>query len=195
MAVNWDDYTPVASQPAPAASADNQAPPATDWSQFTPVTPQRRSGVGEIASQFKAGAMVDVPGIAGHALQSGPLFHAAGDFEPGHISAYGSKLVSEAQARGEQPEYKAEPEKHGPIVNALAQGARIIPLVAAPIAAAALAPAGAIGTAAGALAGAIPFALAAGHETLEKARAKGVPQHEALAAARESARNASAAYP
>lgn len=163
---------------APAPSA----PPA-GANVFDQFDAPRRGALGEIGTAFKRGVMVDVPNIAGKVLQSGELVGA----EPGPISAYGKKLSAEAEARGAQPDYALEPEKHNAVTNALAGGAEMIPQVAAPVAAAALAPEGAVATGVAAAAGAVPFALAAGRETLDKARAKGVSEDEALTAARENA--------
>lgn len=165
-------------------SAPPPAAPPTGVKPFTgALDGEDRSAAGEIYTGLKRGVMVDLPSVAGHVMQSGELLGA----EPGPISAYGKRLASEADERGKQPDYALQPEKHNMVTNALTAGAEMLPQVAAPIAAAAIAPEGAVAGGAAALAGAVPFALSAGHETLEKARAKGVSEDDALAAARENA--------
>ena len=195
MAIDWSNATlveeddggagVVGAAPAPAQSDGAPATGPIDWSQAERVEP--RSALGEIGSQFKAGALVEVPRTAGQFLQ-----YAS---EPGDL-AYetGKGWADAAKERGDLPEYQPHPEEHGTVVNALAGGARMIPpslagpalvggaLAALPVELPALA---GLGVAAGL--GTLPVAFSQGQETLDSLREQGIPEEDARAAARRTA--------
>ncbi len=133
-------------------------------------SPERRSALGEIWSQLKAGAFVDLPRMAGRAMQYVST--------PGN-SLYdtGKGLVEDADAIASLPEMKQGDTTDRPIVNALSQGARMIPQSIAPAVGAGLvlsgvgAPAG-VALIGGSALGALPAGLAQAQETYEKGLAK-----------------------
>lgn len=155
--------------------------PASVTDVAPPVGPAR-GALGEIGSGFLRGALVNLPTMAGQALQY------AG------ASSLGPRITALGQAASQMPIVQPHPEGHGAVVNALSSGAEMVAPVFAPLAAvagAALAapveiPAAAIGIA-GAGAGALLGAGAAGQQTLEKGEKAGVAPDAAAQAARLNA--------
>jgi N12 class adenine-specific DNA methylase len=169
----------------PAGPSGAATPAANPFDELDAAPP--RSALGEIGSQLKAGALVEVPRTAGQALQ---YLSEPGD----SIYETGKGWADAAEQRGALPEYQPHPDEHGSVVNALAGGARMIaPSVAGPaLVGGALAalpvelPAAAgLGVAAGL--GTLPAAFAQGQETLETLREQGIPEEDARAAARGTA--------
>lgn len=152
---------------------------------LTPPAPVPRGALGEIGTGFARGALVDLPTMAGQALQ-----YATTKGSPTNTFAQG--LVSSAAARGQSPSLTLDnPALHNGLTNALASGAEQIAPMFAPIAAVGGAvtaapfevPAAAA-TLAGSVAGGALFAGQAGQDTLEKAQAKGVSPEAAQTASR-----------
>jgi hypothetical protein len=148
--------------------------------------PAPRTALGEIGTAVKRGAVVDLPSMAGMALQ-----YAS---SPGNtVYELGKGMRESAEARGASPNLTLRPEEHGAIVNALAEGAQMVPSIAAPVAigAGALAalptmpPLAAAALVAGGAA--LPFAGQAGQSTKEKAEKAGLPEDQATTAARLNA--------
>ena len=146
-----------------------------------------RSAVGEIANQFKAGILVDLPKMAGQALKY--------TSDPGNkVYEAGQGITDWADEQGKRPDLAPQEDQHNIVTNALASGARMIPQSVAPAAAVgagilalpASIPA-TVGLGAASVLGAVPAAMSQGQETLEKAREKGIPEDQALAAARSNA--------
>jgi hypothetical protein len=89
--------------------------------------PAPRTALGEIGTAVKRGAVVDLPSMAGMALQ-----YAS---SPGNtVYELGKGMRESAEARGASPNLTLRPEEHGAIVNALAEGAQMVPSIAAPVA-------------------------------------------------------------
>lgn len=150
------------------------------------------SAPGAILRQIKAGAVVDLPKMAGQAIQ-----YASSPGNPTYD--FGKSIADAAAAREKLPENAPIDEsQHGTVVNALAGGARMIPqsivpaavvgagLAALPAAATAAVPAGAM-LLGGAALGSLPAAMSQGQQTLDKAKEAGVSDEEALKAARLTA--------
>lgn len=135
-----------------------------------PPAPEKRSTMGEIWSQLKAGAFADMPHMVGKAIQytSSP---------GGMIYETGRDIADSAAARGAMPEYQPSAASDSTVTGALAKGARMIPQSIAPAVGAGLiltgagAPAGAALLAGSAIAAA-PAGLAQAQETYEKGLAK-----------------------
>lgn len=156
-----------------------------DLDQLPPAAP--RSAVGELGTAVKRGALVDLPQMFGQALQYAST-------PGGAVYNFGKGVAESAAARGAGESYTLRPEQHGAVLNALAQGAEMAPVIAAPVAAAAGAVAALpvelpalASTAIVAGASALPFAGQAGQETLEKGEKAGVPEDAAHTAARLNA--------
>lgn len=140
-------------------SGTTQAPP-----------PEKRSAMGEIWSQLKAGAFSDLPRMAGRAMQ-----YAS---SPGNnLYDTGKGLVEDANAIATLPEMQPGDTSGRPIVDALSKGARMIPQSIAPAVGAGLVLSGAGAPAGLALLGgsalaAAPAGMAQAQETFEKGLAK-----------------------
>src|SRR6185369_12210732 len=102
----------------PDASAGNP------FDQFDPK-PAPRSAIGEIANQFKAGIVSDLPRMAGNALKYSS--------DPGN-KAYevGQGIADWADEQGRRPDLAPQEDQHNAVTNALASGARMIPQSLAP---------------------------------------------------------------
>jgi hypothetical protein len=188
MADFVDPYAAPAAAGAPQGGApdnsgfvDPYAPP----QPATLVGPQR-SAIGEVGSAFARGALVDLPTLVG---QAGQFVAPAGS----GINNAAAGMVSSAAARGQQSWLTLNPQAHGTVVNALAQGAEAVPSLAAPLVAGAAATAAlpvelpGLALGAGALAGGALFGAQAGTQTTQAAQAKGLSQADATAAGRLNA--------
>ena len=152
------------------------------------LAPPRHGALGEIGSQFwNQGVKVELPRMIGQAMQY-PLGSES------WLGQAGKSLEQAATAReAAHPEWQPEPEKHGAVTNFLASGAPMIAQSVAPVAAvggaiAALPfelPAIAGLGVAGAL-GAVPAGLSQAQQTYSKAKAEGLPEEQATAAARRT---------
>lgn len=175
--------TPVAADPADPFGM--KAPP--------PLPPAGNSELGDLGRSAIRGAIVGLPSIIGKGLQ----FVGA----PGATSAdnpvynAGTYLVQNSEALGNRPGLQVG-QNHGPILNTLNQGIESVPQAAGAIGAGALvtalAPEAAIGglgagLITGSLTGGAMFGAAAGQDTIEKAKAKGLSNETALSAGRASA--------
>ncbi len=154
-----------------------------DASTATPVT--TRGPISEIGNQLKAGAIVDLPKMAGQALQ-----YTSDAGRP--IYELGKRIAAAADERGQRADLQPDEANHNLITNTLAAGARMLPQSVVPAAAVGLSAAalpisgaGAVGLAA--LGGSLPAALSQGQETLDKGRAAGLNEADALQAARTNA--------
>jgi hypothetical protein len=144
----------------------------------TPPPSEKRSALGEIWSQLKAGAFVDLPRIAGKAMQYVS--------EPGNgMYETGKGLVEDAHAIESLPEMQPGDVTGRPVVSSLSQGARMVPAAAGAAGAAALMstvglPETVVGIGGAALA-AVPFALSKAQETYEKGLQKhGITPEQAV---------------
>lgn len=143
------------------------------------------SALGQIGAGLARGALVDLPTVAGQALKFAS--------SPGNaVYNAGQAAQQFGENLGQKSWLTLNPDQHGSVVNALAQGAeQIAPVAAVPLAigagAAALGASPLIaGGAALAGTGAL-FAGQAGQSTLEKAQAKGVSPDDAQTASRLNA--------
>lgn len=143
-----------------------------------------RGPIGEIANQLYAGAVVDLPAMAGRALQYTSNPGAA-------VYEVGKGITEAAETRGQRPDLQPEPEQHNVVTNALASGARMIPQSIVPAAAvgaglATLPISGPAALAGAAVLGAVPAGMAQAQDTLERGRQAGLPEQDALDAARKT---------
>ena len=153
---------------------------------------QPRSGVGEVLTGLRSGVTEEVPLQAGQVMQwlGEPT---GGGFRQG-IYDVGKDIADAAKARLELPENKLQPEAHGAVVNALAEGGKMLaPSIAAPAivggglmlagaAAPELAVGGAVGLGISSLLGAVPAAMQQGQQTLESVKESGASDEVARAA-------------
>ena len=151
-----------------------------------------RSGFGEVATGIRSGLTEGVPLQIGQAMQFAGE-PTGGGFRQG-VYDVGKSIADAAKARQELPENKLQPEKHGAVVNALAEGGQMLaPSIAAPLAVGgglaalgAASPALAVGAGVGAgisaTLGVVPAAMQQGQETLETVRASGASEEVARAA-------------
>lgn len=151
-------------------SADIDRQLAAFKSPAPPPQPEQRSGLGEIWSQLKAGAFVDLPRMAGRAMQYSS--------SPGNsIYEKGKSLVEATDAIEKLPEMMPGDTTGRPVVDALSKGARMIPQSIAPAAGVGLtlsgvgAPAG-VALLGGSALAALPAGMAQAQETFEKGLAK-----------------------
>ena len=171
-------YTPVDHDPFKKQGETSFIPvdhdPFTEPVATTPAAesppPEKRSAMGELWSQFKAGAFSDLPRMAGKAMQY--------TSSPGNsLYETGKGLVEDAAAIASLPEMQPGDTTGRPIVDALSKGARMIPQSIAPAVGAGLVLSGAGAPAGVALIGgsalaAAPAGMAQAQETLEKGLAK-----------------------
>ncbi len=133
-------------------------------------TPEKRSAMGEIWSQLKAGAFSDLPRMAGRAMQ-----YASSPGNP--VYNTGKGLVEDANAIATLPEMQPGDTTGRPVVSALSQGARMVPQSIAPAVGAGLvlsgvgAPAG-VALIGGSALAAMPAGMAQAQDTYEKGLAK-----------------------
>ena len=151
-------------------SADIDRQLAAFKSPAPPPQPEQRSGLGEIWSQLKAGAFVDLPRMAGRAMQY--------TSSPGNsVYENGKSLVEATDAIEKLPEMMPGDTTGRPVVGALSKGARMIPQSIAPAAGVGLtlsgvgAPAG-VALLGGSALAALPAGMAQAQETFEKGLAK-----------------------
>ncbi len=134
------------------------------------VLPEKRSTLGEIWSQLKAGAFSDFPRMAGKAMQ-----YVSAPGQP--VYETGKGLAEDAAAIATLPEMQPSAASDGTITGALAKGARMIPQSVAPAVGAGLllsgvgAPAG-VALIGGSALAAAPAGLAQAQETYEKGLAR-----------------------
>lgn len=152
-----------------------------------PAAATGRGPLGEIGTGLARGALVDLPTMAGQALQ-----YATDQGSTTNTFAKG--LVDSAAARGQSPGLTLNPNAHNGLTNALASGAEQVAPMFAPIAAVGGAVAAApfevpalAATGLGAVAGGALFGAQAGQDTLDKAQAKGVSPEAAQTASRLNA--------
>ena len=162
---------------------DEEQPTASGFTYLDGEPP--RSAIGEIANQFKAGVVSDLPKMAGQALQ-----YASDPGRP--VYEQGKGLAAWATKQGERPDLQPQEDQHNIVTNALASGARMIPQSVVPAglvgAGLAFAPIGAPAALAGsAILGSIPAAMSQGQETLDKGITAGLSRDEAIKAARINA--------
>jgi hypothetical protein len=135
-----------------------------------PPAPEKRSAMGEIWSQLKAGTFSDLPRMAGRAMQYVS--------SPGNNTyETGKGLVEDANAIATLPEMQPGDTTGRPVIDALSKGARMIPQSIAPAVGAGLVLSGAGAPAGVALIGgsalaAAPAGLAQAQDTYEKGLAK-----------------------
>lgn len=158
-----------------SAYAASIAPPAP--APAAPATP-KRGAFAEVGTALARGALVGLPDVLGQAAR----FTGA--------EGTGEQLRGFAKRMGERPDLTLRPEDQGSITNFFAQGAEQIAPALAPVAAVAglvaAAPVSvpaAVTIGGGALGGGALFGLAAGQETLDKAKAAGVDPKTAQEAA------------
>lgn len=155
-----------------------------DFAKITPNGGKPRSAIGEIANQFKAGLISDLPKMAGQAIQY--------TSDPGKpVYAFGKSITDYANEQAQRPDLQPQEADHNVVTNALAGGARMIPQSIVPAAAVGLAATGVglpegAALLAGSVLGAAPAGMSQAQDTLEKARAKGLPEDQALEAARKT---------
>ncbi|MBK5276281.1 MAG: hypothetical protein JJE30_14700 [Desulfuromonadales bacterium] len=145
--------------------------PIENTSNLLPTPPPtNRSALGEIWSQLKAGAFSDLPRMAGQTMKY--------ISNPGNnLYDTGQGLVESADAIASLPEMQAGDTTGRPIVNALSQGARMLPQSIAPALGAGLvlsgvgAPAG-LALIGGSALAAAPAGMAQAQDTFEKGLAK-----------------------
>jgi hypothetical protein len=158
--------------PSTAQPVDGQFDPSTAQ-EVAP--PPARGALGEIGTGIARGALVDLPTMAGKALQ-----YAGADNVGGAVRQFGEGM-------GAKPGLQLQPEQHGWLVNNLAQGGEIAagaaPAMAIGAGAATLGAPALAATAVGAAALGAMGGGAAGQDTLEKAKAKGVDDATARQAA------------
>lgn len=161
-----------------SAMFQEQTPPLSQEAQ-EPAS-NKRSSLGEIWSQLKAGAFVDLPRMIGQGMK----YSSTPD---GKLYDIGKGLVEDSAAISTLPEMQPSATSDDAIAGSLAKGARMIPLSVAPAVGAGLmltgvgAPAGAA-ILGGAALSAIPAAMAQGQETYEKGLQKhSITQEQAAA--------------
>jgi hypothetical protein len=157
----------------PISAESFLTPPATYTAPPTAPddAPEKRSALGEIWSQLKAGAFIDLPRMAGKAMQ-----YAS---SPGRPTYEAGKSLADDAGMIEKytPELAPSPASDGAVTGAFAKGARMLPASVAPAVGAGLLLSGvgvpaAAATVGGAALTAVPFALSKGQETYEKGLAK-----------------------
>ena len=158
-----------------AAYAASQRPPAP---AAPPPAPEKRGAFTEIGTALARGALVGLPDVAGQALR----FAGA--------EGTGQQLRGFAKRMEARPDLTLRPEDQNAVTNFFAQGAEQIAPALAPVAAVAglvaAAPVSvpaAVTIGGGALGGGALFGLAAGQETLDKAKAAGIDPKVAQEAA------------
>jgi hypothetical protein len=168
-----------------AAITPGTQPDLGEFAKITPNGGKPRSAIGEIGNQLKAGMLVDLPKMAGQAIQY--------TSDPGRpVYEFGKSIADYAREQEARPDLQPQEYDHNVVTNTLASGARMIPQSIIPAAGVGLIASGAgagAGAAllAGSVLGAAPAGMAQAEDTLEKARAKGdISEADALSAARKT---------
>lgn len=191
----FDQFLPRLTLPPAALPApEPMGPPEATYDDLTPaqkawVDKQRelqrnpRGALGEIAAGAWRGAVGTLPQMVGQALQ------ATG--RPGDaVHDIGTKIVDSAKLRGANVAADENPDAHGSVVNAFAQGAEMIApslsaLAVLPVAAGLGLPAAGAAAATGAAAGTL-FGASTFQDTYERGIKAGLSEADAKAAAVKS---------